>query len=140
MLGGAMNKAETIKQWFEISERKDWGAIAPYVADEYIWIDHTLGTVARTPDELLAATAEDEAWTDKRYTIDRVVEGVDGRLFVQLTVTQTLGSGSEWRGVKGSGQRVTWSMIDIFTFNDEGRVTVDEAYFDAHSIMRQLRS
>ena len=135
-----MNKAETVKQFFEISERKDWAAIAPYIADEYIWIDHTLGTVARTPDELLAATAEDEAWTDKRYSIDSAVEGVDGRLFVQLTVTQTLGSGSEWRGVKGLGQRVTWSMIDIFTFNDEGRVMVEEAYFDAHSIMRQLRS
>jgi len=135
-----MNKAETIKQWFEISERKDWEAIAQYVADGYIWIDHTLGTVARTPDELLASTAEDEAWTDKRYAIDSAVEGVDGRMFVQLTVTQTLGSGSEWRGVKGSGQRVTWSMIDIFTFNDEGRVTVEEAYFDGLSIMRQLDS
>ena len=59
-------------------------------------------------------------------------------MFVQLTVTQTLGTGSEWRGVKGSGQRVTWSMIDIFTFNDEGRV--EEAYFDAQAIMRQLVS
>jgi hypothetical protein len=29
-------------------------------------------------------------------------------------------------------------MIDIFTFNDEGRVTVEEAYEDALSIMRQL--
>ena len=135
-----MNKAETIKQWFEISERKDWDAIAPYVAEEYVWIDHTLGTVARTTNELLAATAEDEAWTDKRYAIDSAVEGVDGRMFVQLTVTQTLGEGSEWRGVEGSGQRVTWSLMDIFTFNDEGRVTVEEAYFDAQSIMRQLRS
>src|SRR5215472_8652731 len=135
-----MNKAETIEQWFERSERKDWAAIAQYVADGYIWIDHTLGTVARTPGELLASTAEDEAWTDKRYAIDSAVEGVDGRMFVQLTVTQTLGSGSEWRGVKGSGQRVTWSMIDIFTFNDEGRVTVEEAYFDGLSIMRQLDS
>ena len=135
-----MNKEETIKQWFEISERKDWSAIAPHVAGEYIWIDHTLGAVARTPDELLAATAEDEAWTDKRYAIDSAVEGVDGRMFVQLTVTQTLGEGSEWRGVKGSGQRVTWSLMDIFTFNDEGRVTVEEAYFDAQSIMRQLDS
>jgi hypothetical protein len=35
---------------------------------------------------------------------------------------------------------VTWSMIDIFTFNDEGRVTVEEAYFDVLSIMRQLDS
>ena len=135
-----MNRAETIKQWFEISERKDWEAIAPYVDDGYIWIDHTLGKVDRTPDELLAATAEDEAWTDKRYAIDSAVEGVDGRMFVQLTVTQTLGTGSEWRGVQGSGQRVTWSMIDIFTFNDEGRVTVEEAYFDAQLINRQLVS
>jgi hypothetical protein len=31
-------------------------------------------------------------------------------------------------------------MIDIFTFNDEGRVTVEEAYEDALSIMRQLDS
>ena len=89
---------------------------------------------------MLASTAEDEAWTDKSYTIDDAVEGADGRMFVQVTVTQTLGSGSEWRGVKGSGQRVTWSMIDIFTFNDEGRVTVEEAYFDAQSINRQLVS
>ena len=89
---------------------------------------------------MLASTAEDEAWTDKRYAIDSAVEGVDGRVFVQVTVTQTLGSGSEWRGVKGSGQRVTWSLIDIFTFNDEGRVKVEEAYYDAHSIMRQLDS
>jgi hypothetical protein len=83
-----MNKAETIKQWFEISERKDWDAIARYVADEYMWVDHTLGTVARTPNEPLAATAEDEAWTDKSYTIDDAVEGVDGRMFVWVTVTQ----------------------------------------------------
>jgi len=34
--GGRMNKAETIQQWFEIGERKDWDAIAPCVGDEYI--------------------------------------------------------------------------------------------------------
>jgi hypothetical protein len=112
-----VDKATTIQKFFALGERKDWAAIGEQLIGEgYCWIDHTVGTVSRTPRELSIATAEDDAWEDVHLQIDHLTEGADGRVFVQMTRTATLPKGSEWRGVQGSGQTVTRKAIDIITF------------------------
>lgn len=133
-----MDKAATIRKFFDLCDRKDWNAIGDLIGEGYCWIDHTTGTVSRTPKELAVATAEDDAWEDPHMEIDHLTEGADGRIFVQMTRTATLPPGREWRGVQGTGQKVTRKAIDIITFNDEGKVIGEEGYEDALSIMRQL--
>jgi hypothetical protein len=131
-------KAATIRRWFELSERKDWAAVSELIdVNAYFWLDHTVGTAARTAEELAEAMAE-EAWDDIHFEIDSITEGHDGRIFVQLTRSGTLSQGSVWRGVHGAGQTVTRTAIDIFTFNEAGKIVGEELYEDALSIMRQL--
>ena len=136
--GGIEDKAATIRKFLELCDRKDWVGIGEFIGVGYSWLDHTVGTVGRTPTELAIATAEDEAWEDPHFQIDHLTEGTDGRVFVQMTRTGTLPQGSVWRGVQGTGQMVTRKQIDIITFDDEGKIVGEEGYEDALSIMRQL--
>ena len=136
--GGPLDKVATVRRFFDLCDRHDWDAMRELIGEGYTWIDHTTGTVSRTPKELAIATAEDDAWEDHHTEIDHLTEGADGRLFVQMTRTATLPSGNEWRGLHGNGQRVTREAIDIITFDEEGKIVGEEGYEDALSIERQL--
>jgi ketosteroid isomerase-like protein len=133
-----VDKVATARRFFDLCDRQDWDAMGELIGEGYTWIDHTTGTVSRTPKELGVATAEDDAWEDHHTDIDHLTEGTDGRLFVQMTRSATLPPGSEWRGIQGTGQRVTREGIDIITFDEEGKIIGEEGYEDALSIMRQL--
>jgi ketosteroid isomerase-like protein len=127
---------ETVRAFFRAVERNDFDALGRLVGDGYIWIDHTTDVVARTPEELLAAKEEASVWSDLDFVIDRAMDTADGALVAQMTVTQTLLG--EWRSVKGTGQRVRREICEIFRFDAEGRIVVEEMYEDALSLMQQL--
>jgi hypothetical protein len=127
---------DTVRAFWDACERREYEACRPLIGDGYIAIDHTLGFVATTPEELRAAQVEDAAWSDWKYAIDRASETTDGALVVQATFTATLTG--EWRSVKGTGQFVRREVCDIFRFDADGRIVVEEIYEDALSIMRQL--
>jgi hypothetical protein len=127
---------ETVRAFFKAVERNDFETLARLVSPDYIARDHTTDFVARTPEELRAAQVEDAAWSDRQFVIDRVRDTSDGSLVVQITNTQTLTG--EWRSVKGTGQRVRREILEIFEFDSEGRIVVEEFYDDALSVMRQL--
>jgi len=118
-----LDKVATVRRFFDLCDRHDWDAMGELIGEGYTWIDHT---------------AEDDAWEDHHTEIDRLTEGTDGRLFVQMTRTATLPSGNEWRGLHGNGQRVTREAIDIITFDEEGKIVGEEGYEDALSIERQI--
>jgi hypothetical protein len=127
---------ESVRAFFRAVERNDFETLSRLVGGTYIWIDHTTDVVARTPEELQAAKEEDSAWSDREFVIDRAMATSDGAMVVQMTVTQTLTG--EWRSVKGTGQRVRREICEIFRFDSEGRIVVEEMYEDALSLMRQL--
>jgi ketosteroid isomerase-like protein len=133
-----VDKAATIRRFLELCDRKDWDAIEEFIGDGYSWLDHTVGTVSRTPEELAIGMSEDDAWQDPHFEVHHLTEGTDGRVFVQMTRTGTLPPGREWRGIQGTGQEVTREQIDIISFDDEGKIVGEEGYEDALSIMRQL--
>jgi hypothetical protein len=132
----ASDHQETLRAFSDAVERSDFETLENLVSAEYIWIDHTTDFVARTPGELLAANEEDSAWPDRQFVIDRIMNTSNGALVVQITNTQTLTG--EWRSVKGNAQRVRREILEIFQFDSEGRIAVEEMYDDALSLMRQL--
>ncbi len=127
---------ETVRAFWDACERKDYGAAGQLTGNGYVWIDHTTDVVATTPDELTVALEEDLAWSGQKFRIDQAVDLADGRLLVQATITQSLTG--EWRHIKGTGQHVRRLVCDIFSFDADGRIVVEELYEDALSILRQL--
>ena len=132
----ASEHAESVRAFFRAVEHNDFETLGRLVSGAYIWIDHTTNVVARTPEELQEAKAEDSAWSDRKFVIDRAMDTSDGALVVQMTVTQTLTG--DWRSVKGKGQRVRREICEIFRFDPDGHIVVEEMYEDALSLMRQL--
>ena len=97
--GSRVDKAATIQRFLDLCDRKDWDAIAELIGEGYSWLDHTVGTVSQTPEELAIGMAEDDAWEEPHFEVHRLTEGTDGRVFVQMTRTGTLPPGRVWRGI-----------------------------------------
>jgi ketosteroid isomerase-like protein len=132
----ASEHEETVRAFFDAVERNDFETLARLVSADYIWIDHAADLVAKTPEELRASQEEDAAWSDRQFVIDRAMDTSDGALIAQITNTQTLTG--EWRSVKGNGQRVRRKILEIFRFDSDGRIVVEEMYDDNLSLMSQL--
>jgi hypothetical protein len=62
-----------VRAYWDASARSDYDAAGRCVGPRYVWIDHTTGVVARTAEELLAAAAEDSAWSDRIFEITNVL-------------------------------------------------------------------
>jgi ketosteroid isomerase-like protein len=127
---------QTVRAYWAASERGDWEAAGRCIGSGYTWIDHTTEIVANTPEELMAARDEADAWSDETIEITRVMETTDGAVIAQATVTRTLTG--VWRSVEPRGQRVRKDHCTIFRFDAEGRIVFEEQYEDALSVMRQL--
>jgi ketosteroid isomerase-like protein len=124
---------ETVRAYWDASDRADWEAAGRCVGEGYTWVDYTLGT---TPTDGALAIAEAQAWSDQTFQITRWYDATDGTLIVQATVTRTLTG--LWRSVEPKGQRVTTQVCVIFRFNEDGLIVYEEQYEDALSVMHQL--
>jgi ketosteroid isomerase-like protein len=131
----ASKNEETIRAFWGACERRDYEAAGRLIGDGYTWIDHTTDVVATTPEELQAALEEDLAWSDQKFEIESTHE-VGDTVVVRAVVTQTL-TGT-WRSIQGHGQQVRREICDIFRFDADGRIVVEELYEDALSLTRQL--
>lgn len=131
-----LNNVETVRRYWDASARSDYESAGRFIAPGYVWIDHTTGVVARTADELFAAAAEDAAWSDRIFEITNVLETTDGALVVQARISGTL-NGS-WRSHEARGQCVSNDTCTIFRFDDAGRISSEEHYSDALTLVEQL--
>jgi ketosteroid isomerase-like protein len=131
-----LTNLEMVRTYWNASARSDYSSAGKCIAAGYVWIDHTAGVVARTVDELLAAAAEDAAWSDRTFDITNALETTDGALVVQATVSGTLNG--TWRSVEAHGRRVSSDSCTIFRFDDDGRIRSEEHYSDALTIVEQL--
>lgn len=127
-----------VRAYWDASARSDYDAAGRCTGPGYVWIDHTKGVTARTAEELLAAAAEDSAWSDRTFEITNVLETTDGALVVQATISGTLRG--MWRSVVASGQRTTSATCTIFRFDDDDHIVSEEHYSDALTIMEQLKA
>jgi ketosteroid isomerase-like protein len=132
----ASRNEATVREFFRAVEREDFDTLARLVGPGYIWIDHTTDAIASTPEDLQAAVEEDAAWSEREFLIERAMTGTDGTVIVQITNTQTLTG--EWRSIRGSGQRVRREICEIFHFDAEGPIVVEEMYEDTVPLLRQL--
>ena len=128
----------TVRAYWDASARSDYSAAGACVGSGYVSIDHHKGVAYRTMDELLAAQAEDAAWSDRTFDIAHALETTDGALVVQATISGQLNG--YWCYLTGSGQRVSFDACVIFRFNDEGLIISEEHYSDALTVMKQLQA
>ena len=127
---------ETVRAYWAASTKGDWAAAGRCVGPGYTWIDHGAGVVARSPEELRAATADAEAWSNVRFDIQNAFETRDGAIVVQAVQSGTLSG--PWCSMETRGQQVTFPLCTIFKFDADGRIVFEEAYYDMSAIMRQL--
>ena len=127
-----------MRAYWDASARSDYDAAGRCIGPGYVWIDHTTGVVARTAEELLAAAAEDSAWSDRTFEITNVLETTDGALVVQATISGTLNG--TWRSVSADGQRTSSASCTILRFDDDDHIVSEEHYSDALTILEQLQT
>jgi steroid delta-isomerase-like uncharacterized protein len=128
---------ESARRWLEAAYRDDVGTCAQLVAANYTYTDHTKPAIAATPEALVQAQQDDlGAWSDRRLVIDRMTEAIDGRVVTQFRISNT--HSGTYKGVPATGVRVTTSVCNILTFDTQGRVVAEEAYYDDLQTMLRL--
>jgi len=125
-----------VRAYWDASARSDYDSAGCCIGPGYVWIDHTTGVVARTAEELLAAAADDAAWSDRTFEITNVFETTDGALVVQATVSGTLNG--TWRSVVAQGRPASSDTCTIFRFDEDDHIVSEEHYSDALTILEQL--
>ncbi|MGH3677388.1 MAG: ester cyclase [Mycobacterium sp.] len=128
-------RLETVRKYWEATSRADWPAAGKCVGPAYQWIEHGTGVVAKTVEQLLAANADEEPWSDVSFEIGGVFETGDA-LVVQAVRRGTI-TGS-WRSMEATGQSVSFPLCTIFKFNADELIMSEEAYYDMSAVARQL--
>ena len=127
---------DTVRRVWKAAEEGDYEAAAACIGPGYVWIDHGLGVVARSPKEIAAAFADFKPWSNVRYEIEEAFESIEGVVVVRAVKSGNL-TGS-WRSMEATGQHVSYQFCDIFKFDSDARIVYEEAYYDMASIRKQL--
>ena len=129
-------RLEKIRALWDACSRADSAAMGRDVSPAYVWIDHATGVVARTAEELEESVADEQPWSDLRFEISNSFHADDGSVIVQAVRSGTLTG--LWRSMETTGQKVAFDFIDIFKFDDDDKIILEEAYYDMASVRRQL--
>ena len=137
MCGMTSAHLDTVRAYYKALDAQDWAVTDRCVGPSYVWIDHGMGVVARTPAEIQAALADEEPWkASSSLNIEHAFETTDGALIVQGVRSGTI-TGT-WRGMEASGQRITFPFCAVIRFDDDGRIVHEEQYYDMLAVRRQL--
>ena len=128
-------RLETVRAFWDACSQGDWAGAGRYVGDGYVWVDHATGVVAKTPEELQEALADDLPWSDLRFEITNVFDSNDALIVQAVRSGRITGT---WRSMETTGQHVSFEFLDIFKFNSNDQIVWEEAYYDMSDIMRQL--
>jgi steroid delta-isomerase-like uncharacterized protein len=127
----------TARRYLEAAFRDDIETCAQLVATTYTYTDRTKAAVADSADALLQAQQDDiNAWSDKELVIQRMMEATDGTVVTQFTITNT--HTGFYKGIAPTGVRVTTAACNLLTFDHEGRIATEEAYYDDLQTMLKL--
>ena len=70
--------------------------------------------------------------SDSQFKITNAFETADGAIVVQVDQSSTVTG--PWRSMETSGQRIEFPFCDIFRFDSDGRILLEEAYYDMLSV------
>ena len=127
--------AQTALDLFEAWERRDFSAAAELVADDISFVDHPSGRTLTGRREFIEWF---ESWT--RASTDstvspKVLDAGDHAVILGVwagTNDGALGS------FPATGRRVELPFANVMRFDDAGRITHGEAYYDYLTILVQL--
>jgi ketosteroid isomerase-like protein len=130
------DNVQTVRAYYAAAEVADWKAAGACVGPGYVWIDHGTGVVARSPEEHREALIDASPWSDTRFEITNAFETPDGTLVVQGEQSCTVTG--PWRSMETTGQRIAIPFCTIFRFDSEGRIVLEEMYYDMLTVRHQL--
>ena len=99
--------------------------------DDEPWDDHRVGRdeVHLYYKELLAAAADFRIEVQNRYMADEAV-------ILEVTISGT--HTGDWRGLPATGNKVSFPLCGIFTFDSADRIFGERIYYDRAGVFRQL--
>jgi predicted ester cyclase len=128
--------AQTAVAYLTASFREDYETCGRLLGEGYESIDRAHGIHAKTPDEIAKLVDAFSAWSDREFRFERVLEGTDGTVVVQGSVTAT--HSGTWRSIPATGKRVTTEFCNLIAFDSEGRIVSEDWYEDHHYVWKQL--
>lgn len=127
--------ADAVHAIHESFNKRDWDALVADVADGCVFIDGQ-GQVLHGKEGLRGyGQGWAAAFSDGKITDARIYDAGD------TIVTEFVGRGTQdgpLGPVPATGRSVTLPYLEIYHFNDDGKVTSGRAYFDMLGLMTQL--
>lgn len=124
------------REHIRLENAGDVDAIVATFGNSARYIDEPWGISQEGAEEVRAHYERlAKALPDLRIDIEREHAGADA-VVLELRVSGThLGP---WRGVPATGRRVNFSACVVFSFDDEGKIADERAYYDRASVLRQI--
>jgi steroid delta-isomerase-like uncharacterized protein len=130
------NRLATVLAYLKANEDRDWNAVRGFVSPGYVYIDHGTNVIARTTEDFAEALADTNALSNTTYEIERSHETKDGTVVVQAV--QSCNVSGPWRSMEATGQRISFPVCMVLSFDDDGGIHQEEAYYDMQTVRRQL--
>jgi steroid delta-isomerase-like uncharacterized protein len=127
----------TVRSYLKANEDRDWDAVRGFLSPDYVYIDHGTNVTARTNEDFAEALADTIALSATTYEIERSHETKGGTVVVQAVQSCNV-SGGPWRSMEATGQRISFPICMVLSFDGDGGIHQEEAYYDMQTVRRQL--
>jgi steroid delta-isomerase-like uncharacterized protein len=110
--------------------------LATYVADNPVFDDVPTSSRYVGPEQIVDNYRH--LWDGLPNLVRRIDSWAFGDNTCVIELTLSGDHTGPYRGVPGSGRRLDFRIIGHFTFDDDGRIKQETAYYDVLTFMRQL--
>lgn len=125
---------ETVKRFFnDVFVNHDFSNIDQYMRDDYI--QHNADVPQGKAGFLQFFRETFKAMPDFRYTLKEII--AEGDLVWMYCTTTGTHSGGEWLGMKPTGNRLDFNVVDMFRLQD-GKIAEHWDVADTYSLFSQL--
>jgi steroid delta-isomerase-like uncharacterized protein len=106
-----------------------FGAGARY--DDEPWDDHRIGreAVQRYYEQVMKAVPDIVITVKDQHV-------TDGAIVLETTVTGT--HSGTWRGLPGTGRRISFPLCAVYTFDEADKLAGERIYYDRATVLAQL--
>jgi steroid delta-isomerase-like uncharacterized protein len=132
---GDMSHTDSHKQGHEAFNNRDFEALTQNMADDAVWTDHARGLELKGKQQIVGwLKGWTEAFSDARVTDAQFLDA--GDVSIATFTAQGTNDGAV-QGLPGKGKRMSARFCEILHYDDQGRMTRGESFYDNATIMRQ---
>lgn len=121
---------------YEAFNARDLDKAVSTTLENAVWNDHGRGVTTKTRSELKAYFKEwADAFSDGKITDTKAIDAGD------TVVVEYVGRGTNdgaMGALPASGKRIELSFVDIFNFDNDGKINGGGSYYDTFSMLVQM--